>query len=161
MSVDSVREHLRQYGLEDRVMEFDLSSATVALAARAVGVEEARIAKTLSFRAADGGALLVVCAGDARIDNPRFKAALGMKAKMLSAEEAKELTGHSVGGVCPFALKPGVRVCLDTALQRFDMVYPAAGSAASAVRLSPEELALASGGDWVTVCKLDAGETQA
>lgn len=153
MPVAEVRAYLDRFGLGERIREFDISSATVPLAARAVGVEEARIAKTLSFRDEAGGALLVVCAGDARIDNARFKAAFGFKARMLSAGEALELTGHAVGGVCPFALKPGVRVCLDSALKRFDTVFPAAGSAASAVELSMAELELATGGAWVDVCK--------
>lgn len=153
MSVQAVRDYLTQYGLSQRVREFDSSSATVPLAAQAVGVEEARIAKTLSFKTPEGGALLVVCAGDARVDNAKFKAAFGFKARMLTAGEALDLTGHAVGGVCPFALRPGVRVCLDRALQRFETVFPAAGSAASAVELSMAELAQTTGGAWVDVCK--------
>lgn len=154
MSIEAVRQALLPLGLADRMQFFDVSSATVPLAALAVGVEEARIAKTLSFRGPEGGALLVVAAGDARIDNPKFKAAFGCKARMLTAEEAKQLTGHAVGGVCPFALPEGVAVCLDESLRRFDTVYPACGSANSAIRLTPDELEKASGGHWVDVCKL-------
>ena len=154
MSIEAVRQALLPLGLADRMQFFDVSSATVPLAALAVGVEEARIAKTLSFRGPEGGALLVVTAGDARIDNPKFKAAFGCKARMLTAEEAKQLTGHAVGGVCPFALPEGVAVCLDESLRRFDTVYPACGSANSAIRLTPDELEKASGGHWVDVCKL-------
>ena len=154
MSIEAVRQALLPLGLADRMQFCDVSSATVPLAALAVGVEEARIAKTLSFRGPEGGALLVVAAGDARIDNPKFKAAFGCKARMLTAEEAKQLTGHAVGGVCPFALPEGVAVCLDESLRRFDTVYPACGSANSAIRLTPDELEKASGGRWVDVCKL-------
>lgn len=154
MSIEAVRQALLPLGLADRMQFFDVSSATVPLAALAVGVEEARIAKTLSFRGPAGGALLVVAAGDARIDNPKFKAAFGCKARMLTAEEAQQLTGHAVGGVCPFALPEGVTVCLDESLRRFESIYPACGSANSAIRLTPAELEMASGGRWVDVCKL-------
>ena len=154
MAVSEVREHLKAFGLEGRIREFEVSSATVPLAALAVGVEEARIAKTLSFRAPNGGALLIVAAGDARVNNAAFKATFGCKARMLTAQEAVEETGHAVGGVCPFALKPGVQVCLDASLRRFDSVYPACGSASSAVRLSPDELQALSGGEWVDVCRV-------
>lgn len=159
MSLERVRAFLRPLGLEGRIREFDMSSATVPLAARALGVAEMRIAKTLSFQGTDGGALLVVCAGDARIDNPKFKAAFGAKARMLSQEEALRQTGFAPGGVCPFALKEGVRLYLDQSLKRFDTVYPAAGSASSAVELSPTELERVSGGQWVDVCRLpETGE---
>ena len=157
MSVDRVREYLKSYGLEDRIQEFDVSSATVELAAKAVGVEGARIAKTLSFHLGDG-CVLVVAAGDARIDNHKFKETFHTKAKMLTAGEALSMTGHAVGGVCPFALPDGVRVCLDKSLQRFDFVYPAAGSASSAVKLTGEELQKSTGGEWVDVCKLPEGQ---
>ena len=153
MSVERVREYLKEYGLEERVKEFAVSSATVELAAQAVGVEAARIAKTLSFHLGDG-CVLVVAAGDARIDNHKFKETFHTKAKMLTADEALAMTGHAVGGVCPFALPEGVRVCLDKSLQRFDTIYPAAGSASSAVRLTCEELQTSTGGEWVDVCKL-------
>ena len=152
MSIQHVRAYLRERGLEDRVREFDVSSATVDLAAQAVGCEPARIAKTLSF-AHEGGALLLVCAGDAKVDNGKFKALFHHKASMLTPEQALSLTGHAVGGVCPFALPDGVPVYLDVSLRRFDTVYPAAGSANSAVRLSPEELSACTGAGWVDVCK--------
>ncbi len=154
MSFEKVQAYLASRGYGERAMAFDVSSATVPLAALAVGVEEARIAKTLSFRAADGGAQLVVCAGDARIDNPKYKARFGTKARMLTAEEAQQETGHAIGGVCPFLVKEGVRVYLDASMKLFDTIYPACGSANSAVKLTPEELALLSGGEWVDVCKL-------
>ena len=154
MSFERVKAWLDARGMAGRALEFDRSSATVPLAALAVGVEEARIAKTLSFRAPNGGALLIVAAGDARVNNAAFKATFGCKARMLTAQEAVEETGHAVGGVCPFALKPGVQVCLDESLRRFDSVYPACGSASSAVRLSPDELQVLSGGEWVEVCRV-------
>lgn len=154
MAIDKARAHLRERGLEDRVLEFEVSSATVELAAAAVGCEPARIAKTLSFHVGDRVAL-VVAAGDARIDNQKFKMRFGCKAKMLKAEDAERLIGHGVGGVCPFAVNDGVDVYLDESLRRFDTVYPAAGSAASAVRLAPDELeAAAAPCIWVDVCKL-------
>ncbi|BAK44026.1 YbaK/EbsC family protein [Eggerthella sp. YY7918] len=154
MAIETVRAHFRAIGMEDRILEFDTSSATVELAAAAVGCEPARIAKTLSFHVAERVAL-VVAAGDARIDNPKFKAQFGCKAKMLKAEEAEPLIGHGVGGVCPFAVNDGVDVYLDESLRRFDTVYPAAGSAASAVRLTPDELAsCAAPCTWIDVCKL-------
>ncbi|WP_080802334.1 YbaK/EbsC family protein [Arabiibacter massiliensis] len=154
MAIDKAKAHLRALGMEDRVLEFDASSATVELAAAAVGCEPARIAKTLSFHVGDRVAL-VVAAGDARIDNPKFKAQFGCKAKMLSADEAEPLIGHAVGGVCPFGLNDGVDVFLDESLRRFDAVYPAAGNAASAVRLTPDELErCAAPCTWVDVCKV-------
>ncbi len=154
MAIDKVRAYLRERDMEDRVLEFDASSATVELAAAAVGCEPARIAKTLSFHVGDR-VVLVVAAGDARIHNPKFKAQFGCKAKMLAACQAEPLIGHGVGGVCPFAVNDGVDVCLDESLRRFDVVYPAAGNAASAVRLTPDELeACAAPCTWVDVCKL-------
>ena len=158
MSYERVKAWLDARGMAGRALEFDRSSATVPLAAMAVGVEEARIAKTLSFRAPNGGALLIVAAGDARVNNAAFKATFGCKARMLTAQEAVEETGHAVGSVCPFALKPGVQVCLDESLKRFDSVYPACGSASSAARLSPDELQALSGGEWVDVCTLRNAE---
>lgn len=154
MSVETVRTYLTLFGLQDKIQVFDASSATVPLAALAVGVQEARIAKTLSFRGPAGGALLVVCAGDARVDNPKFKATFQTKARMLSADEAQATTGHAVGGVCPFALLPGVQVFLDSSLKRFDTVFPAAGSANSAVEMTPLELEKTTGGQWVDVCRV-------
>ena len=152
MSVDAVRTYLSAYGLAERVMEFDISSATVELAAVAVGCEPAHIAKTLSFDV-EGETVLIVTAGDMKIDNPKFKAQFHTKAKMLSREDALSRIGHAVGGVCPFAVNDGVRVYLDESLKRFDIVYPAAGSASSAVKLTPAELETASGGTWIDVCK--------
>lgn len=154
MAIDKVKAYLRERGMDDRVLEFETSSATVELAAAAVGCEPARIAKTLSFHVGERVAL-VVAAGDARIDNAKFKARFGCKAKMLKAEEAEPLIGHGVGGVCPFAVNDDVDVYLDESLRRFDTVYPAAGSAASAVRLAPDELErCAEPCTWVDVCKL-------
>lgn len=152
MSVDAVRAHLAAFGLADRVMEFEVSSATVELAAVAVGCEPAHIAKTLSFDV-NGTAVLIVTAGDMKIDNPKYKAHFHTKAKMLSYDDAITRIGHAVGGVCPFAVNDGVAVYLDESLRRFEIVYPAAGSASSAVRLTPAELETASGGTWIDVCK--------
>ena len=154
MSIEKVREYLDGYGLADRIIEFQVSSATVELAAEALGTDGARIAKSISL--ADGdGCVLVVCAGDYKIDNRKFKDKFGFKPKMLSPDEALKLTGHAVGGVCPFALPCGVRVYLDESMKRFDTVYPAAGTASSAVKLSCEELFLAARTiEWVDVCKM-------
>lgn len=135
-------------------MEFTVSSATVELAAMAVGVQPARIAKTLSFKRPDGGCLLVVTAGDAKVSNRKFKDIFGFKAKMLPSEEALEMTGHAVGGVCPFDLPAGVEVCLDISMKRFESVLPACGSSSSAIELTPGELELYSAGRWVEVCDL-------
>ena len=154
MSIAIVREYLKAFDLEDRVMEFDQSSATVDLAAEAVGVEPDRIAKTLSFVKGDS-CILIVAAGKHKIDNKKFKQTFSMKAKMLSAEDALRLTGHAVGGVCPFALPEGVEVYLDESLRAYDIIYPAAGSSNSAVKLTPEELLMASKAvGFVDVCKL-------
>jgi len=145
--------HLARFQLEDRIKLFDVSSATVELAAQAVGCEPARIAKTLSFRVGDTP-VLIVAAGDAKIDNSKFKAQFHSKAVMLSFDEVEPLIGHGVGGVCPFGVNENVTVYLDISLQRFDIVYPAAGTAASAVKLTPEELELSSGSlGWIDVCK--------
>ena len=133
MSLENVKTYLSRFGVDDRVQEFSVSSATVELAAAALGVDGARIAKTLSFAKRDGGCLLIVCAGDYKIDNRSFKDRFGFKAKMLTPDEAIEMTGHAVGGVCPFDLRLGVEVYLDESLLRFDTVFPAAGSANSAV----------------------------
>lgn len=154
MSIETGRAYLRARGYEDRIQEFSVSSATVELAAQAVGCEPARIAKTLSF--ADGeGALLLVAAGDARVDNARFKARFEKKAKMLTPDQALALTGHAVGGVCPFAIdNPQVRVYLDVSLKRFETVYPACGSSNSAIELTCRELeAYSKAEGWVDVCK--------
>ena len=153
MSIERARAHLAKYGLEDRIRELTVSSATVALAAEALGCEPARIAKTLSFENGEG-AILVIAAGDARIDNAKFKHRFGMKAHMLSAERVEPLIGHGVGGVCPFGVNEGIPVYLDESLRRFDRVYPAAGTAASAVMLTLSELERASEADgWVDVTK--------
>ena len=154
MSYERVKAWLDARGMAGRALEFDRSSATVPLAALAVGVEEARIAKTLSFRAPNGGALLIVAAGDARVNNAAFKATFRCKARMLTAQEAVEETGHAVGGVCPFAVKEGVKVYLDESLRRFRTVYPAAGSSNSAIELTIPELENDSKFTaWVDVCK--------
>ncbi len=153
MSIQRVREFFREQGIEDRIQEFDASSATVALAALALGVAEARIAKTLSFRVQDDVALIVM-AGDARIDNPKYKARFAAKAKMLGHDEAAALVGHAVGGVCPFAVNDGVQVYLDESLRRFETVFPACGSSNSAIELTiPELEAYARPLGWVDVCK--------
>ena len=153
MSMDRARAHLARHALEERIIEFEVSSATVALAAQALGCEEARIAKTLSFESGEG-ALLVVAAGDARVDNAKFKQRFGMKARMLGADRVEALVGHGVGGVCPFGVNAGVPVYLDESLKRFDVVYPASGTSASAVRLTIAELERASeAAGWVDVTK--------
>lgn len=157
MSIESVKEFLTEKGYGDRVREFDVSSATVALAAQALGCEEARIAKTLSFLV-EGGAVLVVTAGDTKADNRKFKDFFHTKAVMIPRDQTEELTGHAAGGCCPFAVKEGVKVYLDESLKRFDIIYPAAGSSNSAVQLMPEELfTLAAPTEWVDVCKLIEG----
>lgn len=154
MSLERAKAHLAAHGREGDVLEFATSSATVELAAQAVGCEPARIAKTLSFAVGERVAL-VVCAGDARIANPKFKAAFGTKPRMLSAEDAEERIGHAVGGVCPFGVKEGCDVYLDESLRRFEVVYPACGSANSAIAVTPDDLAaLVPGSTWVDVCKL-------
>ncbi len=153
MAFEKAKEHLRKFGLEDRILVFDTSSATVELAAEAVGCEPARIAKTLSFQVEDG-CILVVAAGDARVDNKKYKAQFHTKAKMLSFDEVEALTGHAVGGVCPFGAREGVKVYLDASLRRFEKVYPACGSSNSAVELTLPELERASGCEaWIDVCK--------
>ena len=139
MSIEKVRAYFKPLGIEDRFREFDDSSATVELAAVAVGVEGARIAKSLSFKVEDAPIIIVV-AGDAKVDNSRYKAQFHTKAKMLTHEEAHELIGHDVGGVCPFALPEGVKAYLDVSMKRFQTVFPAAGSSNSAVEMTCEEL---------------------
>ncbi len=153
MAIEKVRAYFREYGMEGRIQEFDVSSATVELAAAALQCEPQRIAKTLSFMA-EGHAVLVVSAGDAKIDNPKYKAQFGVKAKMLTPEEAETLVGHAVGGVCPFAVNEGVKVYLDVSLKRFKTVFPACGSSNSAIELTIAELEKYSGyTGWVDVCK--------
>ena len=153
MSIEKVREYFKGFGIDDRILEFDVSSATVALAAKALGCEESRIAKTLSFLV-DEKAVLIVCAGDVKIDNAKFKAQFKTKAKMLTAQQAAELIGHAVGGVCPFTVNEGVRVFLDESLKRFETVFPACGSSNSAIELEIGELEKYSGYEkWVDVSK--------
>ena len=154
MAIEKVREYFRQHQMEDRMMEFPVSSATVELAAEAAGVIPARICKTISFRSEEG-CILIEAAGDAKIDNSKFKKTFGIKAKMLNPEEVLEYTGHAVGGVCAFAIEhPGVRVYSDISLKRFDTVFPACGSSNSAIELTCEEVHHHSGSlDWVDVCK--------
>jgi len=154
MSIEAGRAYFRQFGMEDRVLEFTVSSATVDLAAQAVGVEGARIAKTLSFKTEEG-CMLILTAGDARIDNKKFKAKFHMKAKMLSADEVLDLVGHPVGGVCPFGCKEGIPVYLDESMKRFTTVFPAVGSPSSAIELNLDELYRYSNAiEWIDVCKL-------
>ena len=154
MSLERAKRYLAGYGRDGDVLEFETSSATVELAAQAVGCEPERIAKTLSFAVGDRVAL-VVCAGDARIANPKFKAQFGTKPRMLPAEEAEERVGHAVGGVCPFAVNEDCDVYLVESLRRFDVVYPACGSSNSAIALTPDELAaIVPKSEWVDVCKL-------
>ena len=153
MSIEKVKAYFASVGLAERIQEFEVSSATVALAAEALHCEPARIAKTLSFVNGDG-AILIVAAGDARVDNPKFKAQFGVKAKMLTPEDAVRLIGHAVGGVCPFAVNDGVPVYLDESLKRFEVVYPAAGSSNSGIGLTIPELEEHSRCTaWVDVCK--------
>ena len=153
MSIEKVKEYFRQYGMEDRVWEKEHSSATVEEAAEALGCEPQRIAKTLSFQAGDR-VVLVVTAGDRKIDNKKYREQFGCKAKMLKFEEVEDLVGHAVGGVCPFAVKEGVEVYLDESLKRFETVFPAAGSSNSMIELGIEELERYSHSlQWVDVCK--------
>lgn len=154
MSVEKVRAYLNEFGVGDRIREFDVSSATVELAAIALGIDGARIAKTISLCSGDGGCILVVTAGDYKIDNRKFKDRFSLKPKMLSHDEALAFTSHAVGGVCPFALPKGVPVYLDESLRRFETVFPAAGSSNSALEVTPEELfAFSHAIEWVDVCK--------
>ena len=139
MAIEKVREYFKSLGIDNRILEFDVSSATVELAAEALGCEGKRIAKSLSFNI-NGEAILVVCAGDGRVDNAKYKATFGVKAKMLTPDEAVELIGHAVGGVCPFAVNEGVKVYLDESLKRFETVFPACGSSNSAIEMTISEL---------------------
>lgn len=149
-----MKEYFKDRGIENRILEFEVSSATVALAAKALGCEESRIAKTLSFHVQER-VVLVVTAGDAKIDNAKYKAFFGAKAKMLSFEEAEPLIGHAVGGVCPFAINENVEVYLDESLKRFETVFPACGSSNSAIQLTIAELEEYSGYlEWIDVCKI-------
>lgn len=153
MAIETVREYLKQWGRDKDILEFDTSSATVEMASNALGVEPSLIAKTLSFRTEEG-ALLVVAAGDAKIDNSKFKGEFGMKARMLTPEEVVEYTGHAIGGVCPFGNRENVPVYPDVSLKRFDYVYPACGSSNSAIRLTCGEIEeYTNCVRWVDVCK--------
>ena len=153
MAIEKVKAYFAAFGMADRIREFDVSSATVELAAQALGCEPCRIAKTLSFLV-EGEPILIVAAGDAKIDNPRYKAQFGTKAKMLTPEEAETMVGHAVGGVCPFGVNEGVKVYLDESLKRFSTVFPACGSSNSAIELTIAELEKVSGFlSWVNVCK--------
>ena len=155
MSIEKVREYFKGFDMEDKVLEFEVSSATVQLAAIALGTEEARIAKTMSFKK-DEGCILVITAGDVKIDNAKYRHTFGLKAKMLTPDEVVEFVGHAIGGVCPFAVNEGViGIYIDESVKRFDTVFPACGSSNSAIELTPEELFKYSNADaWVDVCKL-------
>lgn len=155
MSIEKVREYFKAYGIEDKILEFPVSSATVELAAKALNTDGCRIAKTLSFSVNDSP-ILIVTAGDAKIDNKKYKAYFGAKAKMLSFEEVEDKIGHAVGGVCPFAINDGVKVYLDESVKRFETVFPACGSSNSAIEVTPEELEKYSSFfiEWIDVCKL-------
>lgn len=154
MAIERVKEYFRQYDMEGRIIELTESSATVELAAQALGCEPARIAKSLSFMVNDTP-VLVICAGDVKVDNAKFKAKFATKAKMLTAEQAETLIGHAVGCVCPFGVNEGVAVYLDESLKRFTTVFPACGSANSAIELTIPEMERYSGyREWVDVCKM-------
>lgn len=155
MSIEKVREYFKDYGIEDKILEFPVSSATVELAAKALNTEGCRIAKTLSF-SVNESPILIVTAGDAKIDNKKYKTFFGAKAKMLSFDEVEEKIGHAVGGVCPFAINDDVKVYLDESIKRFETVFPACGSSNSAIELTPEELVKYSSFfvQWIDVCKL-------
>ena len=153
MSIERVKEYFNKHGMGERVREFEVSSATVELAAAALNCEGCRIAKTLSFMLGDR-AILIVTAGDAKVDNRKYKDRFSAKARMLSPDEVVALIGHAVGGVCPFAINEGVTVYLDESLRRFETVFPACGSANSAIELTIPELEAYSGySEWVDVCK--------
>ena len=155
MSIEKVRDYFKGFDMEDKVLEFEVSSATVQLAAIALGTEEARIAKTMSFKK-DDGCILVITAGDVKIDNAKYRHTFGLKAKMLTPDEVIELVGHAIGGVCPFAVNEGViGIYIDESVKRFDTVFPACGSSNSAIELTPEDLFKYSNANaWVDVCKL-------
>ena len=153
MAIEKVRKYFEQYGIEQKILEFDTSSATVELAAMAVGCEPKRIAKTMSFLV-ENNPILIVLAGDAKVSNPKYKEIFQTKAKMIPTDQVEDLIGHNIGGVCPFAIHEGVVVYLDVSLKRFDTVFPAAGSENSAIELSLDELMRYSNAvDWVDVSK--------
>ena len=151
MAFEKAYAFLSDRGYADRVQTFNVSSATVELAAAALATEPARIAKSLTFLEEDR-AIMVVCAGDVKVNSGKFKQKFGVKARMLTRDQVHDLVGHDVGGVCPFGVNDGVRVCLDESMKRFDFVYPACGSDNSAVKLTPAELEQLTGGEWVDVC---------
>lgn len=154
MAIERVKEYFKQYGLENKILEFEVSSATVELAAQALHCEPQRIAKSLTFKTNDK-AIMIVTAGDVKIDNAKYKAKYGLKAKMLSFDEVEPMIGHAVGGVCPFGINDDVEVFLDESLKRFETVYPACGSDNSAIELTIPMLEQYSGyKEWVDVCKL-------
>lgn len=154
MAIEKVREYFKQFGIEVKIREFEVSSATVELASKALNCEPCRIAKSLSFKI-DDSAILVICAGDAKIDNSKYKTKFQIKAKMLNPEEVKSFIGHEIGGVCPFGINSGVDVYLDNSLKRFETVFPACGSSNSAIELTIEELEKYSNSiEWVDVCKV-------
>ena len=153
LAIEKVREYFKNFGIEDKIIEFEVSSATVELAAAALGCEGKRIAKTLSFMVGEKP-VLIVAAGDARISNPKYKAKFATKAIMLPFDDVEKLIGHAVGGVCPFGINEGVTVYLDESLKRFETVFPACGSGNSAIELSISELEKYSGfSEWIDVCK--------
>lgn len=154
MSIEKAKEYFRKWNLENKILEFDVSSATVELAAKAVGCEPQRIAKTLSFKTGDKN-ILIVTAGDTKVDNPKYKAKFKTKAKMLTRDELIEFVGHDIGGVCPFGIKDGVEVYLDESLKRFNTVFPACGSSNSAIELTINELEKYSNCiEWINVCSI-------
>lgn len=159
MAIEKVREYFKTLGIEDKIREFTVSSATVDLAAQALGVDGQRIAKTMSFKKKDESCILVVCAGDAKIDNAKFKHTFEVKAKMLTPDEVIEKVGHAIGGVCPFAVPDDVEVYLDESLKRFETVFPACGSSNSAAEFTTDELYKYSNAkSWVDVCKIPGEE---
>lgn len=155
MSIEIVRDYFKKYGIGDRIQEFDTSSATVELAAQSLNCDPKLIAKTLSFEVF-GKPILIVVAGDAKIDNPKYKQIFGVKAKMLKADQVEKLIGHAIGGVCPFKINDGVKVFLDESLKRFEYVYPACGSSNSAIKLTIKELEKYSEfSNWIDVAKIN------
>lgn len=154
MSIDKAKAYFRTFGMEDQILEFDVSSATVELAAQAVGCEPARICKSLSFKI-DERTILILAAGDAKVDNKKYKTYFSSKAKMLSPDEVIDRIGHAIGGVCPFGANEGIEVYLDDSMKRFEYVYPAAGSSNSAIKLTLPELEKYSNyKEWIDVCKI-------
>lgn len=154
MSIEKVKQYFKQFEIENKIKEFDVSSATVELAAKALNCQPCRIAKSLSFKIGDDKAVIVVAAGDVRVDNKKFKSFFQKKLKMLSGDEVKKFTGHEIGGVCPFAVNVGTEVYLDNSLKRFDTVFPACGSSNSAIEMTMEELEKYSSNfkQWIDVC---------